>query len=88
MKLPKWSVIPVATIAIMLGVTAVALVSGCIADGAVAWSNKMICETNGGLWLDEYNDCCPKGCPEEPIDFPITAQEQAIAERCNSCWLL
>ena len=71
-----------------LCLVAVAMVSGCIADDAADYVGKVSCELNGGLWLEDYNECCPKGCPALPPDRPYTAAEEALVTRCNSCWLI
>ena len=72
----------------MLAVAAALLVSGCITNDMMSGTNRFVCESlNGGLWLEEYGECCPKGCPETPIEYPQTVQEQALAERCEVCWL-
>ena len=89
MKIPKWSVIPLFTIVILLGVMAVALVSGCISNDMTAIIDRGACEVTGGLWIEEAGECCPKGCPLEPISetATTTAAEEALIERCNVCWL-
>ena len=62
-------------------------ISGCIAEEPAAAIGQALCDLSGGIWLPEYSECCPKGCPTEPIDFPVTATEKATAERCEVCWL-
>lgn len=60
-------------------------VSGCI---AVDSSRQFYCENvDGGQWLQDIGECCPRGCPVEPIENPVNAQERAMLERCEVCWL-
>ena len=72
---------------LLIPIFAVILMSGCIAEEHVASGNEVICELGGGIWLEDYNECCPKGCPAEEITFPTTATDQAIVDRCSVCWL-
>ena len=87
MKIPKWAIMPLITFILMGGLIAVLMVSGCVADDAVSAGSKAFCEINGGLWLDDFNECCLKGCPTDAPQAPFTPAEDAIMLRCNVCWI-
>lgn len=73
------------TIPILMTVLiAITCVSGCTAVDIVS---ETWCDTNGGTWIEDFGECCQRGCPESPIENPITASDRAIVERCSVCWL-
>lgn len=72
-------------IALMVLMIAVVSVSGC--TESADFINRGICEANGGTWMEDYSECCPKGCPDNPINSPDTTEEEILVERCGICWL-